>query len=236
MSGASSVSQRPAAASFDSAPLVRHLASLDGIRSAPSAHTAAERLGQWLAWTDAIALSNALSNAQSNALGSEAAPRPPAARPPAPSRAAETAVEHARRMRADLARLASTEPSFAATPVDDSQCRASYRLHQRTMAARIEPVRAGLRTALAARSAEHAELAALDAVLERALAPRERQVLATVPTLLDRHHAQQRAAHPAAPADDGAAWQQALLAELDARWEPVEGLIAALGFAPADRA
>jgi hypothetical protein len=105
-----------------------------------------------------------------------------------------------------------------------------------------------------------ARLAVVDAVMERALSERERNLLAAVPVLLAGHFERLRAAEqatlaaaesaeaaesadaarssaastPAAPTPG--AWlnvfrkdmQSVLLAELDVRLQPVEGLLAAL--------
>ena len=87
----------------------------------------------------------------------------------------------------------------------------------------------------------------LDAVLEKALSGRERDLLATVPALLARRFAQLYEAHQARLAeaqteDDPGQWMQAggwlaafcadlrtvLLAELELRLQPVAGLLAAL--------
>lgn len=221
----------PAAHRFDSPSLVRALASLGGIESAPTAQTSAERLSQWLDWTDAIALSAALGQD-----GTAAQAPTPAPRQVGPL------IEHARRARVDLAAAISADPSFAETPADPERCRASYRAHQRQMTARIETTRASLRTALAAQSAEGAQLAALDTVLERALAGRERQLLGFVPSLLDRHlaHTSQNTSqnansdmHADTQVVAGAVWQDALQAELDTRWQPVDGLIESLRPRPA---
>jgi hypothetical protein len=99
-----------------------------------------------------------------------------------------------------------------------------------------------------------ARLAVVDAVMERALSERERNLLATVPVLLAGHFERLRAAEQATlaaaeSADDAGssaannpaaltpgAWlnvfrkdmQSVLLAELDVRLQPVEGLLAAL--------
>jgi hypothetical protein len=105
---------------------------------------------------------------------------------------------------------------------------------------------------LAAKTPAMARLAVVDAVMERALSERERSLLAAVPGLLAGHferlrEAEQQAlagaeasadaatAAPAAPIRPGA-WldafrkdmQSVLLAELDVRLQPVEGLLAAL--------
>jgi hypothetical protein len=94
-----------------------------------------------------------------------------------------------------------------------------------------------------------ARLAVLDAVMERALSARERSLLASVPELLGGHFERLRQAALASEADqadpeaDGnavavtsRAWldvfrkdaQSVLLAELDVRFQPAEGLLAAL--------
>ena len=88
-------------------------------------------------------------------------------------------------------------------------------------------------------------LAVLDAVMERALGERERSLLANLPVLLAGHFERLRdAAQPLPDDGDGAQaapgapgpWldvfrkdmQSVLLAELDIRLQPVEGLLAAL--------
>lgn len=217
-----SVSSRPAPApGFDSPILVRTLAALDGVESAPSPQTAAERLSQWLDWTDAIALSAALGPAE------------PAARPSAMPRArVALAIENARRAKIGLASGIAADSVFAESPADRDRCRASYRAHQHELATCVLSTRAALRTALAAQSPEGAQLATLDAVLERALAGHERRLLASVPTLLGRHLARTRQDTRDDPAE-GTVWQRALLAELHTRWQPVEGLIESLGPQPA---
>jgi hypothetical protein len=102
---------------------------------------------------------------------------------------------------------------------------------------------------LAARTPAMARLAVIDAVMERALSERERNLLASVPGLLAGHFERLRAAEEqalataetaeasedAAPVTPGA-WldvfrkdmQSVLLAELEVRFQPVEGLLAAL--------
>lgn len=227
--GAMSLSPRPHHTGFDSSPLVRTLASLGGVDSAPSPHTAAERLSQWLDWTDAIALSAALTDDKS--------PMPGPAQLPAAARLAAAAIDQARRVRSELERLIDEDTTFTVPPVDENSCRASYRAHQHTMAARIDGVRAALRAALAARGTEGTQIAALDAVLARALAAREREWLGTVPALLKRHVAHQHqhlaeAITPVAPAAPGGPWLAALRAELATRWQAVEGLIDSIGPLP----
>jgi hypothetical protein len=77
-----------------------------------------------------------------------------------------------------------------------------------------------------------AKLAMVDTVMERVVGAREQSLLASVPALLETHFEHLRQAHEHAPG----AWltqfrkdmQAVLLAELDIRFEPVEGLLAAL--------
>ena len=106
--------------------------------------------------------------------------------------------------------------------------------------------KAGDLNAAAAKDAEMARLASVDAAMEVALSPREHALLAAAPRLLGAHFEQLRqaaenAAEGAAGAElpageTSAAWldvfrkdmQSVLLAELDVRFQPVEGLLAAL--------
>jgi hypothetical protein len=86
-----------------------------------------------------------------------------------------------------------------------------------------------------------ARLASVDVVMEQVLAARERSLLATVPALLEKHFKRLRQAGQPAPdePDSGiqpGAWldvfrkdiRLVLLAELDFRFQPVEGLLEAL--------
>ncbi|MFT4267926.1 MAG: DUF3348 family protein, partial [Xenophilus sp.] len=94
--------------------------------------------------------------------------------------------------------------------------------------------RGGLRDALAARSPALARLAAVDAVMERALAAREQALLGALPARLQKHF--ERLRREAGPEAPPSAWlpafrrdlQALLLAELDFRLQPLEGLMQAL--------
>lgn len=258
---------------FTGSALVRwltRLADADGPDSRPAP---AERLSQWLGWTDAIPLSAAL-NAPSRP-GLPAAPSPDAPLPDAsawaPDPAAQAAQEESARLRAALARTiaedfapaAARRPRHAdasrdasATPPEDpsrafSRHRRTCQARQQAMETAIGAQRARLRDLLAARSPELARLAGVDEVMERVLAERERSLLASVPVLLERHferlHRQAQVDPQAtAPTTDqtepprgeppSAPWQETflqdmqdvLLAELDFRMQPVEGLLDAL--------
>ena len=91
-----------------------------------------------------------------------------------------------------------------------------------------------------------ARLATVDAVMERVLGAREQSLLETVPSLLEVHFGRLRQAEETRLANAQAAgepatvkpgtWlsvfrkdmQSVLLAELDIRFQPIEGLLAAL--------
>jgi hypothetical protein len=116
--------------------------------------------------------------------------------------------------------------------------RKHYSDQQRNMDLLIGPLRAGVRQALSETSPRLRQLAALDAVWEEMLAPREQRLLTTVPGLLEQRFKQLRKAHQQddpASARQAGRWMHAfdkhvrnvLLAELDARLAPVQGLIEA---------
>jgi hypothetical protein len=254
-----------------------------------------DRLSQWLGWTDAIALSSALTGA------------PPSV--PAAARAFGSAEEaECARARASLVKTITGDSAFAvarrrgagyvepqAVLVDYALFRQRYQAMQQSMETGVGNLRGRLRALLAAKTPAMSRLALLDAVMERALGERERNLLASVPVLLAGHFERLREAaqqaqgqelepaaddgtqaesagnaaaaaaagsaadgsvepkahvqaqpQPQAPALDAAprpahavapnAWldvfrkdmQSVLLAELDVRLQPVEGLLAAL--------
>jgi Protein of unknown function (DUF3348) len=222
---------------FNSSRLIRLLAQLnvvDVVDVADSKQTFAGRLSLWLDWTDAISLSAVLDGA-----GGPMSPRsgaPPAGR---------AAVEETARVRAALVKAIHADPAFtpgqaavkpppttgATLPevADFSACRRAYGAHQRAMAAHIGALRANVRAALAGLSPALGRLAALDAAMDNALGARERQLLATVPALLERHF--RRAGQSPAPQGWLAScckdMRTVLLAELEVRLQPVEGMIEA---------
>lgn len=199
----------------------------------------AERLGLWVSAFDAIRLQGAL---QPQRLQSA-----PAAAPRA--RAARLADMQARlqRVRQALAHAIAQDPVALAGADPAQPAYAPFqRRHgqlQRHMEQMLVPLREQLRLALAESSPGLKQLATLDAVIEAMLGPREQQQLAALSALLARRFEQCRQAALApqlalaggdAPAGSDAVaafaqdWQQVLLAELDLRLEPVEGLLAAL--------
>lgn len=196
----------------------------------------ADRLGQWLGWTDAIALSSVLAG------DAGAAPGAPVRSADAGAQAGQAGQAEAARVRSALAAAIDDPRAWAGVPAPAASADPSsldflpYRRHlqarQQAMETAVTALRDRLRRALAgAAHPSAARLAALDAVLERALAPRERALLAQLPALLERHFERLRRADPPEPG-----WlerfredlRSVLQAELDVRLQPVEGLLKAL--------
>jgi len=250
--------------------LIRLLAHLTDAGLPESEPSLADRLCQWLRWTDAIALSSALG-----------------ALPPAPTSAPGDAAPDqtpdalCQRVRASLTnavtRHATLTPQrpprgdararrdVAAAPCiapDYSAFRQCYLALQEQMETAIGNLRALLRGMLASRGSAMSQLASLDAVMERVLGIREHNALAAAPGLLAVRFERLRDAQIAAasadapggttdaahqpvaaaghaeqsPAVPDGPWldafrkdmQSVLLAELEIRFQPVEGLRAAL--------
>jgi hypothetical protein len=250
--------------------LIRLLERLIELDVPPPNGMFGERLGGWLGWTDAIALSAALHAV-------------PAATPSAPSRSApacESAQRDFDRVRGALARFIADDAEPAAdedaplapgpaTPLGAdgvpaaafAPYRRRYLARQQSMESGIAALRDRVRAVLAGTSPAMARLAALDAVMEQALGAHERGLMAMLPGLLEKRFERLRATHrpmpgarpasdtpvvPDAPAADTSPpghWmdllrrdmQAVLLAELDTRLQPVEGLLAALRTSPPSR-
>ncbi|KAF1045258.1 DUF3348 family protein [Xylophilus sp.] len=226
--------QQPAVASgITGSALVRLLAPLAGDDAGASRQSFTDRLSQWLGWTDAIALSGALDGSA------------PVAPPDAENDAAVLRADYAK-VRATLAKTLDGNDRALGSGRDGATDFPPYRRYylgrQQAMELAIAALRQRLRAAIAAAPAPLARLAAVDAVIEQALGAQEHNLLATtVPPLLERHF---RRLRDAAAATDGAepapqpaeAWQNrfrrdlcaVLLAELDLRCQPIDGLLAAL--------
>jgi hypothetical protein len=146
-----------------------------------------------------------------------------------------------------VAMPATVPPGTAASDseADFLPYRRSYARHQRAMATRIASLRIDVRTVLAQTSPALGRLAALDAAMDEMLGVHERGLLSTVPAMLQKrfdrlHRAQPPLTQPATAAQRPVAWMQAfgkdmqavLLAELELRMQPVEGLLEALGQEP----
>ncbi len=224
---------------FNSPPLVRLLAALGAATPATAALPAlsrsavGERLGTWLGWADAIALAQTLNHPGRDAAapGSNASANANARRAQACAQGAAALA----RVRDSRAQAISADPVFQPGQAD-ADTAAPYRraaqAQQRAMAAAIGPLRAQLRGLLASATPALAQLAALDATLETALGDREHQALQAVLQRLTQHFQQlQQAQAPGWQAQFHQTMQQLLLAELDLRLQPAQGLLDALGAA-----
>lgn len=233
----------PQRTGFNGSALVRLLSRLTDGDIRESEQASADRLSQWFGWTDAISLSAALNGT-------------PASLPPAPRGSVRADESECARVRAALAQAIAEDSSFAPakarpaaatadaeTPPDFAPMRQRYLARQQAMETAIGPLRGRLRARLAAGSHDMARLAAVDVVMEQVLGARERSLLASVPAALEKRFARLRKARQdeETGAEDNAAgghadWlavfrkdiQDVLQAELDFRFQPVDGLLEAL--------
>lgn len=218
---------------------IRLLARLTDVDVAPPHPSLPDRLGEWIDWTRAVALSRALDGTPVTGTGG-----------PAFGSAEESAYAGAR---ASLTRaiIGGERLSSPKSPTGDGSEHADadftvFRQHclamQRSMQATAGQLRGRLRDMLAGISTDMARLAEVDALMESVLSPREHALLGAVPALLGQHFERQRLAAQQAPenvptaASGAGPWldvfrrdmQGVLLAELDVRFLPLEGLLAAL--------
>lgn len=219
-------STAPAAASgVSGSALIGLLTRLTAAKVPESNQSISERLSQWLGWTDAISLSSVLGATNK--------------KQPSASRATPSAEEaEVSRVRDALMKTLADEGGALRTATDFSPYRRRYVSRQQTMETAIAPLRTRLQAALVARSPALAQLAAVDAVMAQALGAHEVRVLATIPTLLEKHFTRLRRAQadqvdPDVSPDlwlDGFTddMQSVLFAELDIRLQPIEGLLEAL--------
>ncbi|MGT2489496.1 DUF3348 domain-containing protein [Cupriavidus basilensis] len=228
------------------------LARLTDVDVPESRQSLSDRLSQWLGWADAIELSAALSG-NPPAVASGAQPEPSAAPRSAVAHVSEPRWPDAIAGDGALAparRRGQAQPPAQADAVDAVVDYAVYRQRylsvQQAMETGIGNLRGRLRSMLAASTPAMSRLAVLDAAMERALSARERSRLPPMPALLEGHFERLRQAGQAALADaqvpgepaavTPGAWldvfrkdmRSVLLAELDIRFQPVEGLLAAL--------
>ncbi|KQR78676.1 hypothetical protein ASG35_09780 [Burkholderia sp. Leaf177] len=246
--------QAPQRTALSGPALIRLLARLTDVEFTESAQSLSDRLSQWLHWTDAIALSTALGGmpAAGNPMaGNSVAGNPVGVAKGVPTSSSPEENEYAA-VRGALANTIASDSVFGApkkrpgaggqvhieTNADYPVFRQGYLTLQQSMETAIGNLRGRLRAKLALRTPATKRLAEVDAVMERALSPRERTLLGTVPTLLGKHFERLRRAEQDTLTGDhpAGAWleifrkdaQSVLLAELDLRFQPVEGLLAAL--------
>lgn len=240
-------------ATFNRSALVRILSEVTPETVAPP-YDFGERLGQWLDFSDALALFSVLNRSN----------EPSSLAPETPSTDNPTLNAQLQRVRKSLtdailndgvftgevARIRFPTPLPQATAdsaSDYSPYHRYYLAHQRDMSASIGILRQQARKALAACGPAKQQLAQLDTAFENTLAARERNLLGSIPIMLAKRFAQRYQEHRAAltdnTSDDPATWtnagnwleafcrdtQAVLLAELELRLKPVAGLIAALG-------
>lgn len=220
---------------------IRLLARFNDEGASPAAPAVPERLAQWFDWNRAITLSKALDNPPPE-------PEPGAAYDPsqdAEYAAARTKLVDAIQAEIDLSPPRNPTPAEAELPNGFAPYRQHYLNQQRAMQTVSGRLRGRLRDMLARQSAAKARLAEVDAVMEATLSPREHSLLSHVPVLLGLHYQRLLAAAAHDPADAAASdsttaptgpWlvtfrqdlRIALLAELDVRFHPIDGLLAAL--------
>lgn len=239
--------------SFNSSRLVRSLAALGIADVADSTQTFAERLSGWIGWTDAPVLSAALA---------ADSPAPAASLVPSERQAGAEEVQQVRRelaraIESDEAFAAlparspahgrpagagaSTVPASTEPGFDPAFARRRHAVLQQLMEDRIRVLRERVRAALAAAAPTLSRVAALDAAFEQALSARERPLLSGAAGLVESHIERRRDARtppgheapPATAADNRRAMRELLLAELDYRLQPIDGLMAALQQHPA---
>lgn len=184
----------------------------------------AERLSLWVSAFDAIGLQAAqqsIRTVQAALPGKRSDPRPAGA---------EALAAQLQRVRTTLARaIAQDLPDAAQAEAGYAPYQQRHLELQRRMALAIAPLRDHVRHTLSRVSAAMRQLAALDAMLEQVVAPREQLLLQTVPALLQRRYEQCRREDGDWQKSFGKDWRESLLAEVDLRLEPVAGLIEALG-------
>ena len=216
------------------------MAALDDVPAPMAPDAFAQRLARWLAWTDAFSLSAALGDATERsdvpgfggqgALGADE--REFARVRAALTKAIAAAPAGAESRRVDRPLAGAVAPTQ--TPADFATYRQRYGQCQLAMEMQIVPLRRRLRSSLADRSAALAKLAELDSVMEQVVGAQERALLAGVVARLEPCFDRLRAAQDDASSRPGA-WldrfrqemRTLLLAELDLRLQPVEGLLEA---------
>ena len=220
---------------------IRLLARFTGDGRPQSGPSLPEQLSRWIDWTPAVALSRALDG------------RPVALHAGASTSVATQWAEQqgeVARVRASLSSAIAAMPGAdlrdpAPCAPDFATLRTHYLTTQRAMQTATGKLRGQLRDMLAGASEDMARLAGVDALMEQVLSPREHRLLDAVPVLLEEHFERLRGtAEDASPrshlAVDAPAMpgmgssrfrkdlQDALLAELEFRFLPIEGLLAAL--------
>ena len=233
--------------------LIRTLADLSVLQTTEPAAAFGERLGLWIGFTDAIALTSV-----HNSIAVEAAALPDQSGDDGPLDVAfakmrsqlENTITKSHAPNTGRTRAELTLPKLEG-PLDDVRAYAAFRryhqAHQRDMETGVRGVRVKLRHGVARASPRLRQLVALDATFDSILVEREGRLLATLPSLLEKRFNHLRKAYQQAltdtqRSDDNpdlwmkpGAWlarfcaelQTVLLAELDFRLQPAVGLLEA---------
>jgi len=240
-----SLARDPRRTPLTGSSFVRTVAALAETPTPATPDAFAQRLAHWVDWTHAFSLSAALGDGVDRS-----------AAPAFGGTAALAADERElARVRAALQKAIADAPAggpeprrvgrplagaVAATdmPADFATYRQRYTRCQLAMETQIVPLRRRLRSSLADRSPALAKLAELDTVMEQVVGAQERALLASLGARLEpRFDALRGVARDApigTPSQPGP-WldrfaqemRQLLLAELDLRLQPVEGLLQA---------
>lgn len=211
-------------------PLIRSLQRLGQHAGAPDSPALPAVLGSWVDWNRAVALARALDGNLSE----------PPELPPATDLG--RLVEE--RDRARIAHGDAIHELVAALeqPMAAAELERRYAALQRAELTSTSRLRGRLRDLLAHRDEQGARLAEIDAVMEQAMAPREYRLLNRLPAQLAKCPSAtvtETSALPAVITDEPLSepvWppalrdavREVLLAELDLRFHPIEGLFAAL--------
>ena len=232
--------QAPQRTGLSGPTLIRLLTRLTDAEVQQSRQSLSDHLSQWLGWTDAIALSAALNTsppviAPGARLFSSAEEREcvRVRTTLADAIASDTAATAAKRIAPVSAPAKKLAAVLAEDEFDYSSFRQRYLSLQHTMETSIGNLRSRLRGMVAARNGEWTRLAVVDAIMDRALLPKERALLGAIPKLLQTHFDRlckaEEAALAAAQAEAAAEGQD--LADADA---PADAAAEADGNAKAD--
>lgn len=224
---------------FSSSRLVQLLQQWQVLEPLAAGPALPEQLARWLDWTDAVSLSSVLAGESAGHASPAGLPGVPEPRAVGLSRTPAQVRQGLTQVRDGLLAAIATDPLFTAAgtatdTVDFAACRRQYQAHQRAMERQLAPWREAARALLVREAAAQdevgglGELAALDAVMERALGERESHLLSRLPLALERHF--MRLAPDKGPGQAAFIKDlQALLgAELEFRLELIEGMLETL--------
>jgi hypothetical protein len=238
---------------FNSSSLMRALADLEVAGVAAGGPGFAEKLGTWVSFTDAIALSAVHNQLPAGNQDAQTRKRLPIHGAIADEvTKTRTGLTNLITQRGTLAggksHIKFPEPPDTVTigPAAYEPYRRFYTAHQREMEASLGPLRAKVRAVLAGMSPAMQQLAALDAKLDNILSERESKLLTKVASLLQKRfmhllRTSQQALQATGQTDTPDLWmkegawlarfchelQTVLLAELDLRLQPTLGLLEA---------